>query len=118
MKQRKIFLAALMIVLGLCGWRALAQQAPSDDNPIAATDRRILAEVKDNNQVMANLEYLSDMIGPRLTGTDRLVQANRWTAEMFRKYGLSNVHLEAWTIARAWRRAPPAGASSAPPSTR
>ena len=104
MRRRSIFLLAVMIVLGLCGWRALAQQAPPNDGPIAATDRGILAEVKDNNELMANLEYLSDMIGPRLTGTDRLAQANRWTAEMFRKYGLSNVHLETWTIARAWRR--------------
>src|SRR5437879_9944696 len=31
-------------------------------------------------------------------------QASRWTAEMFRKYGLQNVHLEPWTIARAWYR--------------
>ncbi|MBI3669092.1 MAG: M20/M25/M40 family metallo-hydrolase, partial [Acidobacteria bacterium] len=42
--------------------------------------------------------------GPRLTGTEKLTQANRWTMEMFRKYGLSNVHLESWTIARAWSR--------------
>jgi len=92
-----------MIVLGLCGWRALAQEAKPED-PIVAADRQILAEIKDDNELMTNLEYLADAIGPRLTGTERLLRANRWTAEMFRKYGLANVHLEPWTIARAWYR--------------
>jgi Zn-dependent M28 family amino/carboxypeptidase len=53
---------------------------------------------------MANLEYLSDRIGPRLTGSARLKQANDWTAEMFRKYGLENVHLESYPIPHAWVR--------------
>jgi carboxypeptidase Q len=106
-RQRKILLAMLMIVLALGCARAAAQQtppAPSSSNPLLVADDKILAEVKENNELMANLEYLSDMIGPRLTGTEKMTQANRWTMEMFRKYGLANVHLEAWTIARAWHR--------------
>jgi hypothetical protein len=31
-------------------------------------DHKIMAEIKDYNEIMANLEYLSDMIGARLTG--------------------------------------------------
>ena len=53
---------------------------------------------------MENLEHLSDAIGARLTGSPQLKQANEWTAEMFRKYGLTNVHLEPWTIAHSWTR--------------
>src|SRR5437870_13905044 len=94
-------------ILALAVSRPAAQQVqpatPSSDSVVAA-DRQILTEIKEHSELMANLEYLSDMIGPRLTGTEKMSQASRWTAEMFRKYGLQNVHLEPWTIARAWYR--------------
>ena len=104
MIHQRIFVVALLIALAICSLPAAAQNVPSAEDPIIATDRQILTEVKENNELMSNLEYLSDMIGPRLTGTERMTQANRWTMEMFRKYGLANVHLESWTIARGWNR--------------
>lgn len=107
MKLRRFLFAPLVMALALGGAPVVAQQgqrggAPAD--PMTEADRKIIAEVKDNNEVMANLEYLTDMIGPRLTGTDRLTQANKWTMQMFQKYGLANAHLEPWTIERAWYR--------------
>jgi carboxypeptidase Q len=73
-------------------------------DPIASADAQILAQVREHSELMQNLEYLSDEIGPRLTGSPQLKQANDWTADLFRKYGLSNVHLEPWTIAHSWTR--------------
>ncbi|PMZ18148.1 hypothetical protein, partial [Pseudomonas sp. FW306-02-F08-AA] len=67
-------------------------------------DAQIIGEIREHSELMSNLEYLSDAIGPRLTGTPQLKQANDWTAEMFKKYGLTNVHLEPYTIAHAWTR--------------
>jgi carboxypeptidase Q len=81
-----------------------AQPAPAEEVPFAAADARILAEIHDHSEAMANLEYLSDNIGPRLTGSPQLKQANDWTRDTFQKYGLSNAHLEAWNIARSWTR--------------
>src|ERR1043166_3706344 len=79
--------------------------APAEDtNPLAAADAQILAEVRDHSEAMQNLEYISDSIGPRLTGSPQLKQANEWTAEIMKKYGLVNVHLEPWTIAHSWTR--------------
>jgi len=37
----------------------------------AAEDAQILSEIRDHSQVMENLEYLSDEIGPRLDGFAR-----------------------------------------------
>lgn len=76
----------------------------SAENPLDATDRRIIAYERDHSEVMANLAYLSDMIGPRLTGSARLKRANDWTAEKMKEYGLENVHLEPYTIPRGWER--------------
>jgi len=81
-----------------------AQVAPVLD-PVEL-DKKILAEAKNGSEIMANLTYLSDMIGPRLTGSAALKKANEWTAEKMRSYGLSNVHLEGWTIPVGWERGP------------
>lgn len=69
-----------------------------------ALDRHIMAEAKNGSEIMANLSYLSDIIGPRLTGSAALKQANDWTADRMRSYGLTNVHLEAYTIPMGWER--------------
>jgi carboxypeptidase Q len=53
---------------------------------------------------MENLEYLSDRIGPRLTGSEQLRAAEIWASDVAKQYGLENVHLEAWKIAHSWRR--------------
>jgi hypothetical protein len=53
---------------------------------------------------MSNLEYLSDMIGARLTGTENLKKANDWTRQKFADYGVANPHLESWTLAHTWTR--------------
>ncbi|MHB1424738.1 MAG: M20/M25/M40 family metallo-hydrolase [Gemmataceae bacterium] len=71
-----------------------------------ALDKKIIAEAKDHSEIMANLTYISDMIGPRLTGSAALKKANDWTADKMRAYGLSNVHLEGWTIPVGWERGP------------
>ncbi len=72
-------------------------------DPKEAAHKFIITE-RDHSDVMTNLEYLSDMIGPRLTGSTRLKRANDWTAEKMKEYGLENVHLESYTIPRGWER--------------
>jgi hypothetical protein len=64
----------------------------------------ILDEIDKRSELMANIEYLCDMIGPRLTGSPKLAKANQWTRDKFQQYGLSNPHLESWMIERAWTR--------------
>src|SRR5437016_2511347 len=81
-----------------------AKPATDDTNAFATADALILSEIRDHSQATDNLEYLSDEIGPRLTGSPQLKQANDWTAAKFREYGLTNVHLEPWTIAHSWTR--------------
>ena len=100
MKRRKI----LVVLVALVGAHGAAQQAQRAPDPILDADRLIMEEIEKNNEVMMNLEYLTDMIGPRVTGTKQMDRASRWTSEVFQKYGLVNPHLEPWTIANAWYR--------------
>ena len=81
-----------------------ASSAPAPDGEAKAVTQAILEEIDKRSELMANLEYLCDMIGPRLTGSPGLTKANQWTREKFRQYGLANAQLESWTIERAWTR--------------
>jgi hypothetical protein len=69
-----------------------------------AVTQAILEEIDKRSELMANIEYLCDMIGPRLTGSPNLAKANQWTRDKFKQYGLSNAHIEPWTIEKAWTR--------------
>src|SRR6202171_5174846 len=85
----------------------LVHAGGDEKNPLAAPDAQILSEIREHSELMANLEYLSDTIGPRLTGSPQLKQANDWTREMFAKHGLTNAHLEPWTMEHSWTRGRP-----------
>src|SRR5258708_16171153 len=82
----------------------IAGPSADEANRSAAAAAKILSEIHEHSEVMQNLEYLSDNIGPRLTGSPKLKQANEWTRDMFQKYGLANAHLERWTISHGWAR--------------
>jgi hypothetical protein len=71
---------------------------------VKAVTQAIVDAIDKNSELMANIEYLCDMIGPRLNGSPGLTRASHWTRDKFKQYGLANVQLEPWTIRRAWTR--------------
>jgi len=98
-------LCGTLIFIGVRAGFAHPSTEPSDEKSVfAADDARILSEIQNNSEAMANLEYLSDSIGARLTGTAGLKRANEWTRQKFAEYGLTNAHLEPWTVGKSWTR--------------
>src|SRR5438445_13322467 len=78
---------------------ALRRTQRNTNDPIA----RIRNEGLNHSQVMQTLSYLSDVIGPRLTGSPNLKRANEWTRDKMTEWGLSNAHLEPWgPFGRGW----------------
>ena len=72
---------------------------PDPNDPI----EKIKDEGMKRSQVMATLSYLSDVIGPRLTGSPNMKRANEWTRDQLTKWGLKNAHLESWgPFGRSW----------------
>ncbi len=65
---------------------------------------KVMAEIRDHQQAVANLEYLCDEIGPRLTGSEQLVKAHEWMEARMKAYGLVNVHREAYDFGPSWTR--------------
>jgi carboxypeptidase Q len=79
--------------------------APTPRIAPASLDAAIIAEAKSTrSELMKNLQYMSDVIGGRLTGSRNLEKANNWTAEKMKAYGLENVRLEPWEIPMGWER--------------
>src|SRR3989441_4424463 len=64
---------------------------------------RSIDEALNRSQVMRNLQYLADVIGPRLTGSPAARAANDWTMRKFQEYGLA-VQLEQWNFGGRWER--------------
>ncbi len=104
---------SVMLCLPLVlGGVALAQAPDAASRPRAVAevsaavelDRKIIADVKSKSELMKNLQYLSDVIGPRLTGSKNLEKANHWTAGKMKEYGLENVRLEPWEVPVGWER--------------
>ena len=74
-------------------------EALDPNDPIA----RIRDEGLKRSHVMETLSYLSDVIGPRLTGSPNMKRANEWTRDQLAKWGLQNAHLESWgPFGRGW----------------
>jgi Zn-dependent M28 family amino/carboxypeptidase len=103
LRRAVLFVFAAILVLGAVR-AGSARPAGDAASAIAAADAQILSEIREHSEAMQNSEYLGDAIGPRLTGSPQLKQANDWTAAKFREYGLTNVLLEPWTIAHSWTR--------------
>jgi carboxypeptidase Q len=79
---------------------AQAQQTPDANDPV----QRIKDEGMNRSQVMQTLDYLTNVIGPRLTGSPSMKRANEWTRDRLTAWGLQNAHLEAWgPFGRGWQ---------------
>ena len=73
----------------------------------APASSEVIAKIRDEgfnrSQVMATLSYLTDVIGPRLTGSPQLQRANDWTRDKLSSWGLVNAHTEPWGFfGRGW----------------
>ncbi len=72
--------------------------------PVALPSSRLVNEVRERQEALANVEYLADVIGGRMTGSYRLLKAHDWVEAKMKAYGLASVHREAYDFARPWTR--------------
>jgi carboxypeptidase Q len=63
----------------------------------------LLDQAMNRSEVMRNLQHLSDVIGPRLSGSAAMRRANEWTASRFKAYGVS-ARLEPYGFGVTWQR--------------
>ncbi|MBS1766729.1 MAG: M20/M25/M40 family metallo-hydrolase [Acidobacteria bacterium] len=106
------------LALSLCSLSLLAQApAKADkkpekphfefgvpDKPFTSDAAKLIQEVGDHSQAYANLQEMTDTIGPRLTGSQKLRDAQAWAMKKLEGYGAVNVHEEAYDFGKPWFR--------------
>ena len=95
MLRKLIPCAVLLLIFPLL---AVAAEEPVDLGML----NRIRDEGLRRSQVMDTAFHLTDVLGPRLTGSPELKAANDWTREQFASWGLVNAHLEGFRFGRGW----------------
>jgi carboxypeptidase Q len=61
---------------------------------------KIRQEATGNSKILATLHALTDVYGPRLTGSPNLKAAGEWAIEQMHTWGMKNGHLEPWDWGR------------------
>lgn len=75
-------------------------QAAMTDNPAVA---KIRDEGINRSQAMATINYLTDVIGARLTNSPAQKRANQWTKTQLEKWGMKNAVVDPWgEFGRGW----------------
>jgi hypothetical protein len=64
---------------------------------------RIKDEGLNRSQVMDILSYLTDVHGPRLTGSSQMRAAQKYAQDKFKEWGLENVQLHSYSFGRGWQ---------------
>ncbi len=90
---------AALCFLTLAASVPLAAQSAVD----TAGTGRLVEQALNRSEVVQTLQHLSDIIGPRLSGSPAMRRANEWTAERFKAYGLSAA-LEPYPFGVTWER--------------
>ena len=64
---------------------------------------KIKTEGFNNSQVMDIVSFLTDVHGPRLTGSPNMKAAGEWARDKLKEWGLVNAQLESWgAFGRGW----------------
>lgn len=72
------------------------------DQADLATINRIVDEGFNRSALPLTAAYLTDRIGGRLTNSPQMREAERWTQQQFREWGLKNVRTEGFEFGRGW----------------
>lgn len=97
LKKLQITTLSLALCLSSLGPAAVCAQGGAAQEKIEAeTNAKIRKEATDNSQIMRTLHFLTDVYGPRLTGSPNHKAAAEWAMKQMQSWGLENAHLEAW----------------------
>jgi carboxypeptidase Q len=95
MNRALIFLLAF----GLATAHGRAQSANPLDTSVI---NRIRGEAVANSQAMETHWWLSEVYGPRATGTPGYQKGADWVMAKFKEWGLQNIHIERFPFGQGW----------------
>jgi len=86
-------LAAVTVISLLCGWILVA-----DEIIDSSVNWKIRQEETEHSRLMFLVHELTDVYGPRLTGSPNFKAACDWSMQQMEQWGMKNVHLEEWNF--------------------
>lgn len=90
------------LLLALCaGGVALATTLVAQERIDRDAIWKLRREGTDSSRVMQTVRVLTDVYGPRLTGSPNLKAAGQWAADEMKRWGLSETRLEPWEFGHA-----------------
>ena len=90
--MKRIVYGFLCLTLASVAHLAVLAQSQSDSD----VNARIRQEEANRSQIMRTMHYLTDIYGPRLTGSPNHKAAAEWAAKQMKEWGFENAHLEPW----------------------
>jgi hypothetical protein len=81
---------AVLLIVSLVSIPVIAQNGNAD------MLNRIRKEAMERSQIMKTMHMLTDVYGPRLTGSPNHKNAAEWAIKQMTSWGLANGHLEPW----------------------
>jgi carboxypeptidase Q len=87
-----------LLMMGLAGVIATMAAQAQIDPGIGA---KIRQEGMERSQILKTTHFLTDVYGPRLTGSPNHENAAKWAIKQMESWGMVNGHLEPWDFARA-----------------
>lgn len=94
--RRTSLAVAIALTIATSGPFAQVAQEKIDHQTLA----RIRSEASERSQILRTLHMLTDVYGPRLTGSPNLKAASDWVVKQTTDWGLRNAHLEPWDFGR------------------
>ncbi len=92
---RRLVLPLFVLTLVVAYPAAQSQQAPATTETINKDiNAKIRKEGWDNSQIMKTMHFLTDVYGPRLTGSPNHENAAKWAVQQMEKWGMTNGKLE------------------------
>ena len=109
--MRRLFVSLYFGAAVACSRAPATSSPPATSQAMAihtdsATVAKIIDEGQHRSHIREDLAYLTDVIGPRLTGSPAMRRANDWVAAKLREYGADSVSLEGYPFGVSWQRGP------------
>jgi hypothetical protein len=98
----RIRLAVASALILLASSPLIAAAAPAPENVDLQIVTRIRQEGMQHSKVMQTLAELTDRVGPRLSGSQNLKNANLFVQKQLTDWGLADSHLEGFPFGRGW----------------
>jgi carboxypeptidase Q len=83
---------AVLVMIALAGQAPLRAQSAADPD----INTKIRQQENDHSQIMHTMHFLTDIYGPRLTGSPNHKAAADWAIGQMQAWGFENAHLEPW----------------------